>query len=195
MTYPRIWQTVFFAISVMITILATLLIQPTLATQLLLLVPTIAILGLPHGALDMPIAQTLWPLNGWRGKARFGLLYIGLTMAVIAIWTLLPGPALFAFLLYSAFHFSGDWDDATPQLRVTGGVATIGAPALFWQAQVSDLLLGGQHWSSTSRLWLCNQHQERGPRWSKPSSGSQQHAFHPLSILSYTFAPYIPYAI
>jgi Brp/Blh family beta-carotene 15,15'-monooxygenase len=139
MTYPRIWQTALFSISVVITILATWLMQPTLATQLLLLVPTIAMLGLPHGALDLPIAQVLWPLNGWRGKARFGLLYVGLTMAVIGVWVLMPGPALFAFLLYSAFHFSGDWDDATPQLRVTGGVATIGAPALFWQAEVSDL--------------------------------------------------------
>jgi Brp/Blh family beta-carotene 15,15'-monooxygenase len=139
MTYPRIWQTGFFAISVMITALATLLIRPTLTSQLLLLVPTIAILGLPHGALDLPIAQALWPLNGWRRKALFGGLYLGIAVAVIAVWVLLPGPALFAFLLYSAFHFSGDWDDATPQLRWTGGVATIGAPALFWQAEVSDL--------------------------------------------------------
>jgi Brp/Blh family beta-carotene 15,15'-monooxygenase len=139
MNYKRIWQTAFFATSVLITILATLVIQPTLATQLLFLVPTIAVLGLPHGALDLPIAQALWPLDGWRGKMRFGALYIGLTVTVIAVWVLTPGPALFAFLLYSAFHFSGDWDDATLFLRVTGGVATIGAPALFWQEEVSDL--------------------------------------------------------
>jgi Brp/Blh family beta-carotene 15,15'-monooxygenase len=64
---------------------------------------------------------------------------IGLMTVVIAVRLLFPGPALFAFLLYSAFHFAGFWDDATPQLRCTGGVATIGAPALFWQTGVSDL--------------------------------------------------------
>lgn len=139
MTYPRIWQTWFFAVSVIIAILTTLIMQPTLITQLLLLVPTVAILGLPHGALDLPIAQVLWPLNGWSGKIRFGLLYVCLTALAIGSWILLPGPALFAFLIYSAFHFSGDWDDATPLLRLTGGAATIGAPGLFWQAEVSDL--------------------------------------------------------
>jgi Brp/Blh family beta-carotene 15,15'-monooxygenase len=140
-TYPQIWQTWFFAFSVLVAVLMTFLMQPTLNTQLLLLVPTIAILGLPHGALDLPIAQALWPLHGWRGNMRFGLLYVGLTALVIGFWILLPGPALFAFLIYSAFHFSGDWDDATPLLRWTGGVATIGAPGLFWQAEVSDLFV------------------------------------------------------
>jgi Brp/Blh family beta-carotene 15,15'-monooxygenase len=139
MTYPRIWQTWFFAISVVLVILTTLILQPTLITQLLLLVPTVAILGLPHGALDLRIAQVLWPLNGWRGKVRFGLLYVSLTAVVVGFWIVLPGPALFAFLIYSAFHFSGDWDDATSMLRWTGGIATIGAPSLFWQAEVAEL--------------------------------------------------------
>ncbi|MEO1748594.1 MAG: Brp/Blh family beta-carotene 15,15'-dioxygenase [Pseudomonadota bacterium] len=139
MTYPRIWQTWFFAFSVLIAVLMTFVMQPRLYTQLLFLVPTIAILGLPHGALDLPIAQALWPLNGWRGNMRFELLYVGLTVLVIGFWILLPGPALFAFLIYSAFHFSGDWDDTTTLLRWTGGVATVGAPALFRQTEVSDL--------------------------------------------------------
>ena len=139
MIHPQIWQTWFFAVSVSVAVLMTFLMQPTLHTQMLLLVPTVAVLGLPHGALDLPIAQTLWPLHGWRGNMRFGLLYIGLTALVIGFWILFPGPALFAFLIYSAFHFSGDWAEATPLLRWTGGIATIGAPGLFWQAEVSDL--------------------------------------------------------
>jgi Brp/Blh family beta-carotene 15,15'-monooxygenase len=132
-------QTWIFAFSILVAILLTFLMQPTLTSQLLMLAPMIAVLGLPHGALDLPIAQALWPLHGWRGNMRFGLLYVSLTALVIGFWILLPGPALFAFLIYSAFHFSGDWDDALPLLRWTGGVATIGAPGLFWQTEVSDL--------------------------------------------------------
>jgi len=116
------------------------LMQPTLHTQMLLLVPTVAVLGLPHGALDLPIAQTLWPLHGWRGNMRFGLLYIGLTALVIGFWILFPGPALFAFLIYSALHFSGDWAEATPSLRWTGGIATIGAPGLFGKQRYQTFL-------------------------------------------------------
>ena len=55
--------------------------RPDLATQLLLLAPLVAILGLPHGALDLPMAEMLWPLDGWRGKLTFVTLYLGLSRA------------------------------------------------------------------------------------------------------------------
>lgn len=128
---PQIWQTWLFAGAALVTIVVSLVGQPDLTTQLLILAPTVAILGLPHGALDLPIVQVLWPLDGWRSKVRFIGLYVGLAMLVILVWIVLPGPALFAFLIYSAFHFSGDWDDAGATLRFSGGVATVGAPALF----------------------------------------------------------------
>jgi hypothetical protein len=58
-------------------------------------------------------------------------------MLVIVVWIVLPGPALFAFLIYSAIHFSGDWDDAGVILRLSGGVATVGAPTLFQTENVA----------------------------------------------------------
>jgi Brp/Blh family beta-carotene 15,15'-monooxygenase len=110
---------------------------PTL--PLVLLAPLVAIPGLPHGALDLPIAEALWPLDGWRGKLRFAAIYLGLALGVIGLWMLVPGIALVAFLAYSVVHFSGDWAKAVSPLRWTFGVATIGAPALFHPEQVTTL--------------------------------------------------------
>ena len=139
MTVPKIWQTWLFASVAFLTTVVSLVGQPDLITQLFILAPAVAILGLPHGALDLPIAQTLWPLNGWRGKLRFVSLYLGLSLLLIITWIFLPGPALFVFLIYSAFHFSGDWDDSGIILRFSGGAATVGAPALFQTEEVAKL--------------------------------------------------------
>lgn len=134
-----VWQTWLFGATAISTVFVNLLFQPDLMFQLFMLVPAIAILGLPHGALDLSIAQALWPLVGWQGKARFISAYIGLTLLVIVFWSFFPGPALFGFLIYSAFHFSSDWDEAEILLRYTGGVTTVGAPALFWQDEVAAI--------------------------------------------------------
>jgi Brp/Blh family beta-carotene 15,15'-monooxygenase len=139
MTGTPQWQTWFFACSVLTIIGASFLFQPDMTTQLRMLVPSVAILGLPHGAFDLPIAKSLWPLSGWRGHARFALLYIGLAVLLICIWIIFPGPALFAFLIYSAVHFSGDWEDTSGPLRWTGGIATVGAPALFQREEVATI--------------------------------------------------------
>jgi Brp/Blh family beta-carotene 15,15'-monooxygenase len=139
MNNTPLWQTWFFGCSVLTIIGASLIFQPDITTQLLMLVPSVAILGLPHGAFDLPIAKSLWPLKGWRGHARFAFLYIGLVFTVICTWILFPGPALIAFLIYSAVHFSGDWEDTSWPLRWTGGIATVGAPALFHREEVATI--------------------------------------------------------
>ena len=135
---PR-WQTILFAGAVTLAIAAALAIELGPTLQILLLAPLVAILGLPHGALDLPIAEVLWPLDGWRGKLRFVLGYLGLAAAVIGLWLVAPGLALLAFLAYSALHFADDWQGAPAPLRWTGGLATVGAPALCHRAEVADL--------------------------------------------------------
>ena len=83
------WQTWIFVCAAIITIAVNFVLQPDLQMQLLMLVPAVVVLGLPHGALDLSIAQILWPLEGWRGKARFVSLYISLALLVIGIWIVL----------------------------------------------------------------------------------------------------------
>jgi Brp/Blh family beta-carotene 15,15'-monooxygenase len=139
MMAPPPWQTWLFACAMIIVVGGNLVFQPDTTLQLLMLVPAVALLGLPHGALDLPIAQSLWPLIGWRSIVGFTVLYVGLALGLIGIWIVFPGPALYAFLIYSMYHFSGDWDEAARPLRWTGGIAAVGAPALFHQAEVATI--------------------------------------------------------
>lgn len=133
------WQTVLFAVAGLGMAVLYVTIRPDMTWQVLMLAPLVAVLGLPHGALDMPIADALWPLTGWRRKLLFTATYLGLSGAVIAVWMLAPGAALAIFLVYSALHFSGDWARAGSALRWSGGCATIGAPALLHHAEVAAL--------------------------------------------------------
>lgn len=139
MTAAPLWQTLVFGCCGGVAVAVHLSAQPGLLSQLVLLAPLVAILGLPHGALDLPIAEALWPLHGWRGKLRFVTLYLGLAAGVIMVWIWLPGIALAAFLAYSVLHFSDDWSKAAAPLRWTGGVATIGAPAALHPEEVVTL--------------------------------------------------------
>jgi Brp/Blh family beta-carotene 15,15'-monooxygenase len=139
MTRSPLWQTWFFSCAVLVAIMVNLFFRPDMNVQLLMLVPAVAILGLPHGALDLPIAQSFWSLKGWRGHALFAGLYTGLASLLICVWIAFPGPTLWAFLVYSAFHFSGDWDDSAVALRWTGGAATVGATALFKREEVATI--------------------------------------------------------
>ncbi|MDR9428550.1 MAG: Brp/Blh family beta-carotene 15,15'-dioxygenase [Salibaculum sp.] len=133
------WQTGLFALAAMGIMVVQALVHPSLPAQVLLLAPLVAILGLPHGALDLPIAEALWPLESWARLAVFAALYLGLAGAVIAVWLLLPSFALLAFLVYSMLHFSDDWAEDLPALRWSGGLATVGAPALLHHAEVAAI--------------------------------------------------------
>lgn len=139
MTRAPPWQTTVFGLCAVVAALVQVTMPPGIGGQLLLLGPLIAIFGLPHGALDLPMAEMLWPLRGWRGKLRFVAIYLGLVAGVIGLWIMLPGAALVAFLAYSALHFSDDWSRAVFPLRWTGGLATIGAPGLLHHTEVTTL--------------------------------------------------------
>lgn len=135
---PR-WQITLFGVCVVGAIAMQSVFTLTLTQQILILAPFVAILGLPHGALDLPIAQVLWPLDTRVAKLKFFATYLGMVCIVIAVWMIFPGPALIAFLGYSIFHFSDDWAGAAAPLRWTGGIATIGAVSLFHTAEVALL--------------------------------------------------------
>ena len=133
------WQTALFALASVGIMAVYGLLDPTLPAQVLMLAPLVAILGLPHGALDLPIAEALWPLRSRSRQAMFAALYLGLAGGMVAVWLLMPGFALLAFLGYSMLHFSDDWAEDLPALRWSGGLATVGAPALLHHAEVEAI--------------------------------------------------------
>jgi Brp/Blh family beta-carotene 15,15'-monooxygenase len=130
MTRARAAQTATFLAGLALVAALDRALAPGLLGQALILAPAVAVLGLPHGALDLPVAEALWPLATRADRARFFAAYLGLAAGVAVLWWLAPGPALVAFLAYSALHFAGDWEGDGLLAQAAGGVSAIGAPAL-----------------------------------------------------------------
>ena len=118
----------------------SLVFQPPLLWQIIALGPLVALLGLPHGALDHRVATALWPLRTLRQHAIFVAGYIGLAIAVLILWIMAPSIALAAFLIYSALHFSDDWRaDLGLWQSLPLGISVISLPALVFQSDVAVL--------------------------------------------------------
>jgi len=129
-----------FAAIVPIFLGISLVSTPPLIWQIIALGPMVALLGLPHGALDHRVASALWPLEKLRHHAIFVGGYLGLAIAVLALWTLQPSVALGAFLMYSALHFADDWRQELGLWQsIPLGVSVIALPALVFQSDVAML--------------------------------------------------------
>jgi beta-carotene 15,15'-dioxygenase len=68
----------------------------------------LALLGMPHGALDVVLARKLYGLKNFKAWAVFSMLYVGLAAVVVVLWWWTPTLFLSAFLVGSALHFGGD---------------------------------------------------------------------------------------
>lgn len=113
---------------------------PPLGVQVVVLGLLVAVLGLPHGALDPLIARRLGLWSTPLGFAGFNLAYIGVVAAVVGLWLVLPLLSLVAFLLVSAAHFGSDWNASRPLwMRLATGMALLSLPALGHRAEVSVL--------------------------------------------------------
>ena len=122
--------------------------------QLLMLGIFVAFLGIPHGAFDPFIAKSRGLWRTAPGLAAFIVVYVGLAIAVIALWILFPGVSLVVFLLISAWHFGADW---SPNIVVRCGMGMIilGLPALAFGEETATIfrLLSGAD-AMPIQLWL-----------------------------------------
>ena len=108
--------------------------------QLVMLSPVILVLGVPHGALDVVFARRLGGLRSLTAWILFTIAYFAVASAVVVFWWFESGTFLVAFLLISAFHFSGDPAGETPALwRTLYGGAVIFCPMALHAAEVSQL--------------------------------------------------------
>lgn len=107
--------------------------------QIVLLAAGVALFGLPHGALDPWIARRSdLPLPAW----AFGLTYLAMALAVIALWWWQPALTLALFLLISAWHFSGDWQPDLPLwARLAVGLSLLALP-IWSHPQTVQFLFG-----------------------------------------------------
>lgn len=114
---------------------------PPVGAQIAVAAPLIALLGVPHGALDPALARRRFALRDPARRAGFAALYLAVALAVVAAWVAAPVAALAAFLAYAALHFGDDWRDAAPgpARRLLAGGAAILAPFLGGAAQAADV--------------------------------------------------------
>jgi hypothetical protein len=83
---------------------------PGIVVQLALLAVAVALVGLPHGALDHLAARRIFELTlGRTWWIGFGAMYLALAALMAIFWIAFPLPALCLFLTLSALHFG--WDD------------------------------------------------------------------------------------
>jgi Brp/Blh family beta-carotene 15,15'-monooxygenase len=131
---------ILFAAIVPVMLGISFVFQPPLIWQIIALGPIVALLGPAHGALDHRVASALWPLRTERHHAVFVAGYIGLAIAVLALWIIAPSIALAAFLIYSALHFSDDRrGDVGLWQSLPLGLSVTALPALVYQSDVAVL--------------------------------------------------------
>lgn len=73
------------------------------------LILSVAVFGVPHGALDLDVARKRGLWQRPEGAAGFACAYILLAAVFFGLWTVFPDPLLIVFLLWSLWHFSGDF--------------------------------------------------------------------------------------
>jgi beta-carotene 15,15'-dioxygenase len=111
-----------------------------LVVQTAVIALLVAVLGLPHGALDPVVARRIGLWRSPAGLALFTLGYLAIAGAVIGVWLLAPVASLVAFLLISAAHFGGDWNAGRPwSLRFLAGAGLLSLPALADRDAVSAI--------------------------------------------------------
>ena len=108
--------------------------------QVALLIGGVALLGLPHGALDPLIMRSTGLARTNRQLGGFIALYATIASVAALLWWFAPVAALAVYLLMSIWHFRNDWRDELPALqRLLAAAATVGAPALFQPRAVSEI--------------------------------------------------------
>jgi len=138
--------------------------MPSAAIQSYALIVGVVLIGLPHGALDTVVAKRLGLLSDGRRSLLFHSLYVAIAAMVVALWMLFPVFALLLFLLYSAYHFAGDWMDRPHWARLLIGAAILSLPAMEHMSAVADIyaVLSGEtakdiayQQSKLAPLWLA----------------------------------------
>lgn len=82
---------------------------PGITGQLIVLALTVAVLGLPHGAVDhLQGRDLLAARTGAAWPALFAGLYVGAAALVILAWYLAPPALLIAFLALATVHFGAE---------------------------------------------------------------------------------------
>ena len=138
--YQLILLTNLSVLSWVILILAPSLVS--INTQLILLVTTVTIIGIPHGYFDFLVAKKLYS-NSDYWLSKFILIYTATSLLYLYVWVISPVFALVLFLLMAQYHFaveeSGNLDTRNIILMFILGGVPIFTPIIFQTEDVFSL--------------------------------------------------------
>ena len=101
----------------------------------------ILVFGLPHGSLDIALLRRGGGV-GIGNLAAILAVYIGVGLAMGALWWVAPTLALGAFLIVAVLHFAEDWSETgSPFLAIGMAVAVVAAPALLHRTEVGAIFV------------------------------------------------------
>jgi len=108
--------------------------------QLIGLAFLVVVFGLPHGALDPWVAETMGLCQTGVQTTVFTLGYLLIAAIVVLLWFWFPVSSLLFFLIISAWHFSGDWAKTMGHIpRWSVGAALLLMPISFHTATVAAI--------------------------------------------------------
>ncbi len=138
--YQLILLTNLSVLSWVIIILAPGLVS--INTQLILLVTTVTIIGIPHGYFDFLVAKKLYSKSDY-WLSKFILVYTATSLLYLYVWVISPIFALIVFLLMAQYHFaveeSGNLDSRNIVLMFILGGVPIFTPIIFQTTHVFSL--------------------------------------------------------
>ncbi len=108
--------------------------------QLSALAIGVALLGIPHGAVDPLLARVSGVTSTLSRTLVFYIAYIAIAGVVVGLWLLAPALSLSAFLALSIWHFRGDWLQELSLSEASAVAATVVcAPALFHPDEIAGI--------------------------------------------------------
>ncbi len=131
---------IFLALTALLLALSGLGWEPGQTAILLVLACGVAVLGLPHGSLDLLVARRLMRTNALTATLIFALIYLSVAAVYGLVWWWSASIGLTSFLLISAVHFGSDWQDRTSSImRFAYGLSVVTLPALRHGSEVAAI--------------------------------------------------------